>query len=226
MAKPRKEKEPTLTDKVNDAIESGELDKSHARHYRSIATTLDNYESIVDGYTKELTDKVGSGYKNPNELYLALIKHIAAEADIKDADKIENLDDISDEDMDNIRRHLTSFYGIQNEGELQKMLDTAAGGEYQTEEEVKEAIRSIAHRKGQHQLSQKAAAWTSDKEWPAHAGEGGTHHKFMQAVSDHYSSPSARREVDTFKTAEEAVRYMGGIAQDAYQTKKTARRKV
>ena len=224
--KKEKESEPSLTDRVDDAIGSGTLAKAGARHYRAIAKTLDGYETMVDGYTRDLTDALGSKFKNPADLYLALLKHIAAREEIKDADKIASIDDISDPDLDKIRHHLTINYGIPNETDLKKLLDTAAGGNYETEEEVKEAIRSLAHRKGQHEISQRAAAWTSDKEWAAHAGPGGTHHEFMQLVTDFYSPPGAPKEVDTFKRPEEATGYIGNIAQQAYQEKKAARRKV
>ena len=227
-----KEDEPrtrTLADKVNDAIGSGTLERTHGRHYKRIAKELDSYESNVDGYTADLAKKIGTSHelhKRPDDLYMALIKHIAQLENIGNAGKIKTIDDLSDEDMDKVRNHLNINYGIPNETELRKVLDTAAGGSYKSEDEVKEALTQLAHRKGQHAISKAAQAWASDKEWAAHAGKSGTHYKFLQLVDDHHRPESARREIDTYKSPEEAIRYIGSIAQEAYRGKKEARRKV
>jgi len=217
-----------LVGKVNDAIKDGKLDKSHARHYRRIAKALDEYEDNVDKYTEELVEKVGASHKvhkRPDELYLALMKQIARMEKIKDVDKVETIEDFEDDDLDKIRNHLNINYGVQDETELHKLLDTVAGGKYKSSDEVRTALRELANRKGQHYLSKHASAWANEKEWAAHAGKGGTNHKFMQIVEDHNRPEGARREVDTYKKSEEAIRHIVGSAQELYQEKKAARRK-
>lgn len=218
----------TLAEKVNKAIDAGDLARSHGRHYRKIAKELDNYETTVDTYAADLVDKVGGSHKthkSPQDLYMALIRHIAGAEDIEDADKLESFDGLNDKDMDKIRNHLSIHYGLPSENDLRKLLDTVAGGEYKTDDEVREAFRQLAHRRGQNDISKASAAWTSEKEWSGDAGKGGTHHTFMQMVSDHHNPEGIKKEVDTYKTAQEAVQLIGSYAQKAYQAKKEARHK-
>ncbi|MBW2975749.1 hypothetical protein KY366_08580 [Candidatus Woesearchaeota archaeon] len=216
----------TLVDKVKEAVKDGDLDKSQSRHYTSIAKSLENYDKTVDDHAKKLEKAVGTSHKKPEEAYLSFIKYVAGQEKIKDVDELEKVEELSEDDIDKVRHHLSEKYGIPNEGELRKMFDVMAGGTYENEDEVRDALRQLAHRKGQHELSIKAGAWTSDKEWPTHAGKGGTHYNFMQMVQDHHTPEAAQREVDTYKRPEEAISAMGNIAQQAYQAKKEKRRKV
>jgi len=231
MAEKKKPKEDkTLVDRVRDEVKEGNLDSSQARrHYIPIAEQLVNYDSDLKKHTKLLERAVTLDHNTPDELYLAIMKHIAVDKKVLSegaAKKIKSLEDFSKEEIDEIRNHLNITYGISDENQLRSILDSVSGDKYSDDEEVRAALRGLANQKVGYELQTRARAWTNEKDWPAHTGEGGSHHKFMKLIAKAHYPEGGVPDVGTYKRPEQAVSYLAEAGREAVEARAKKRRKL
>ena len=209
-----------LVDKVNKALGSGGslagTDKSYTTHYSRIAALLDKYTAEIDKHNDALRESVGTGHKKPEELYVAILRHMAAEAKIKDVDKINGFDDLNSADQDKIRMHLRDNYNIQNEGQLRSEIigELSEGVSQYRREDVESILTQIAGRRAQQPLNTAISAMVAEPDYMKHAQPKGHVRKFVHHALDHIG---IKKRIRSYASPEAVSNALGEASQEQYR---------
>ena len=227
MEEKKKEDEsvPSLVDMVNAELKAGNLDTTHEHHYVGIATELDNVDKTIDGHAKMLKDSIipekEAHPKTPDELYKAILRHVAAEANVENAEKLENLDDLEEKERKKVTDRLNLEYGIQNVNQLKKIIGERADGKYGDETDVYDVLRKIANHRARYLVQKRISDWQSDPEWERQSAEGETHHNFLKVLEEYKSGRASAQKYAAMKQRDEAADYITGtVLPEMYQIKK------